>query len=116
MRHRRNSPAVTRNEEHRICLNSGQTQVDDSFRLPLGFKGIEVAGQARKIVTNTHRYTVGRAVDRMSAKRTVGRTLGETNQTQYVDEVRKCTWCLWEVVPVFVEFEVAVPHLRPAGW
>jgi len=21
-----------------------------------------------------------------------------------------------EVVPVFVEFEVAVPHLRPAGW
>jgi hypothetical protein len=66
MRHRRNSPAVTRNEEHRICLNSGQTQVDDSFRLPLGFKGIEVAGQARKIVTNTHRYTVGRAVDRMS--------------------------------------------------
>src|SRR5271165_7616971 len=22
----------------------------------------------------------------------------------------------WEVVPVFVEFEVAVPHLRPAGW
>lgn len=22
----------------------------------------------------------------------------------------------FEVVPVFVEFEVAVPHLRPAGW
>ena len=21
---------------------------------------------------------------------------------------------IWEVVPVFVEFEVAVPHLRPA--
>jgi hypothetical protein len=21
-----------------------------------------------------------------------------------------------EVVPVFVEFEAAVPHLRPAGW
>ena len=22
----------------------------------------------------------------------------------------------FEVVPVFVEFEAAVPHLRPAGW
>jgi uncharacterized membrane-anchored protein len=25
-------------------------------------------------------------------------------------------WVQFEVVPVFVEFEVAVPHLRPAGW
>ena len=28
-------------------------------------------------------------------------------------------WPEWrggEVVPVVVEFEVAVPHLRPAGW
>jgi hypothetical protein len=23
---------------------------------------------------------------------------------------------VWEVVPVFVDFEVAVPHLRPARW
>jgi hypothetical protein len=54
MRHRRNSPAVTRDEEHRICLSSGQMQVDDSVRLPLGFRGIAGRGrEARSLNTLT---------------------------------------------------------------
>jgi len=35
---------------------------------------------------------------------------------QWATAITKVTWTSPEVVPVFVEFEVAVPHLRPAGW
>jgi hypothetical protein len=39
-----------------------------------------------------------------------------TRRPRVLKTLRSCRLNQAEVVPVFVEFEVAVPHLRPAGW
>jgi response regulator of citrate/malate metabolism len=43
-----------------------------------------------------------------------GRSQVQIHQALGID--RKTVRKYLEVVPVFVEFEVAVPHLSPAGW
>jgi hypothetical protein len=95
VRHHGNSPAIARDDEHRISLGSGQAQVDDSVWLPVGFERFVVAGQTGKVIEHVHHHSVGRTVDRVSAQRAVDRTRGETDQDQHIDEVRKHIWCLW---------------------
>jgi hypothetical protein len=58
-RHRGNSPAVARDNEHRISLGSGHPQGDDRVRRPLGFQRLVVPGQADKVVEHVHHYSVG---------------------------------------------------------